>query len=84
MIPPLPTRPLRLNPSILNRQPPPNSLLTHRHPKQPPPITHPRPQLLARIPHAIVLPFQLALLRCEYLPSVQQVGAVDGPVAEGA
>ena len=85
MIPPIPTRPLHLRPRILNRHPrTKNPLLHHGLPKQPPPITHTRPQLLARSPHGIVLSLQLQLLLTPLIAHMQQPGAVDGPVAEGA
>ena len=48
MIPPLPSRRLRLQPGILNRHPTPNAILQHSSPKQPPrllPLRSRLPQL---------------------------------------
>lgn len=44
MIPPLPTRIIRLHPRILNRHTPPNAPLNHRTPVQPAHLTAPHAQ----------------------------------------
>lgn len=86
MIPPLPRRRLRLQPPILNgKQIRKHTTLVHRDPEEfGPPLAAPRPQLLARRRHRLLLPLQLQLARAPLLRLVQLPGAVDGPVAQGA
>lgn len=88
MIPALFPRSLRLTPSILDRHPLPDSLLLHRNPEQPSGILASHhailandPQRLARVSHAIVLPFQVSFLRLKLLAPVEEVSSMNGPVA---
>ncbi len=63
---------------------PKNAHLEHGLAIQSPLITRQRPQRLARVAHAVVLPLEDALRAVEALAPVEEVRAVDGPVAEGA
>lgn len=85
MIPPLKTRPLSLQPPILNReQIRKNPLLLHRNPKHLAPVPGARSQLFTRRPHRLPLSLQLDILRLSSLRLVPVPGAVDRPVAEVA
>lgn len=85
MIPPLPTRPLRLQPRILNRnQIPKHTRLDHTLPEQLSTVSSTRAQFLTRSLHRLPLSLQLQLVLPSLLPLVQVPGAVDRPVAEEA
>lgn len=85
MIPPFRTRPLSLQPAILNgNQIRKNTLLIHRHAEQLPAIARAGPQFLARRTHGLPLALEVILLRPASLRLVQVPGAVDCPVPEVA
>ena len=43
-----------------------------------------KPEVLASVPHAVVLRFEFAFLGVKLFTAEELPGAVDGPVAEGA
>lgn len=61
-----------------------NASLHHRLPEQPPAVSGADSQLLARVPHAIVLQLKRGETGSLALLEVQLPGAVDGPVTERA
>ena len=83
MIPPLLTRPISLQPSILNREHiRKHALLVHRHPEQFPAIAGSRAQLLTGRVHRLLLALQVEEVFAALLCLVELPGAVDGPVAQ--
>lgn len=85
MIPPIPTRPIRLQPPILNREHiHKHALLIHRLAEQFPAVPGARAQLLARAMHRLLLPLQVGEQFAALVRLVQLPGAVDCPVAEVA
>lgn len=83
MIPPVLTRPISLQPSILNREHiRKHALLVHRHPEQLPAIAGSRAQLLAGRVHRLLLALQVEEVLAALLRLVELPGAVDGPVAQ--
>ena len=85
MIPPLLTRRLRLQPSILDRkQIPKHARLDHALAEQTAAIARARAELFARGPHRLVLALQLELVCAALLALEELPGAVDRPVPEVA
>lgn len=83
MIPPLLTRPLSLQPPILNRhQIRIHALLVHGFAEQPAAIAGGGAQLLTRSRHGLVLALELELVCPALLGLVELPGAVDGPMTK--
>lgn len=71
-------------PHLSNLQPSKNSLSLHRLPIQLLPIPNPKPQLLHRSSHGVIMALQLQLVRKPLLVILQLGRAMDRPMAEGA
>lgn len=90
MLPPLPTRPLRQPPRILDRHPLPvlpaseDPLLLLPDPEQPAPVAGTRPQFLVRLAHGVPHALELQGACRALFGAVELPRAVDGPVPEVA